>query len=145
MDLQTFKQEAVRRGNIVDNRENAGRELARTWGLSWWYSLWAFQEYTLGNMSYKTGTVTLRHTHYRRTECRIDGEPVSDYKFKKALDVFDAPEPTPDERQHIADYEAQQEVKMAAALKHPHSRQARRMTLVTKNPSYQQTELQFAS
>lgn len=66
-----------------DNRESAMTEWSRTWGLSWWRSLWAYREYTLGHLVYRTGKVNTRHYGYQHTEFLINGNEVGKTAFIK--------------------------------------------------------------
>ena len=88
MNLTDFKQHAKL---IEDNREQASKNWMKTWGFDFWFNLWGYRTYELGRFKYKSGRVTLRHGGYQKTECYIDGELVTEYKFKKEL----AHEPTP--------------------------------------------------
>ena len=60
---------------------------SKTWGLGYWRNLWACKEYTYvyGNVkyTYRVGSVRTRHAKYRVSECFVNNEEVSEYKFKK--------------------------------------------------------------
>lgn len=114
MDLQEFKNEARRRGHFTDNKKNAMAEWSRGWGLGTsWRARWAYKRYELGNLSYASGSVVCRHGSYREVECRINGEPVSEYRFKRELKAFQAPELTADEQSYIEAENARQRAEMA--------------------------------
>lgn len=91
MTIPEFKQTARRNGQFYDNSKSAGQNWARTWGLTWWRDVWFYQEYTLGNLTYRTGKVCTRHSSHSRTECIIDGQEVSDNKFRSALSDLPIP------------------------------------------------------
>lgn len=109
MDLKEFKCEAQRRGHFYDNSESASEHWAKTWGLTYHSLLWFYKDYKLGNMEWKGGKVRLRHGSYQSTECYIDGELVSEYRFKKALASFKVPELTKEEQAYIDNKEAELE------------------------------------
>lgn len=85
MDLRQFKAAAMNEGGYYDNSRAAGEAWAKSWGLTWWRNVWAYKEYRHGGMVYRSGRVTLRHGGYQHTECEVNGEPVTLYRFKKAL------------------------------------------------------------
>ena len=101
MDLREFKREAMRRGHYYDNKPAAMAYWAKCWGLGYHSELWAYKSYQVGNFSYQSGPVALRHGKYTNTVCKINGEAVSEYQFRKALATFCAPDLTPDERAYI--------------------------------------------
>ena len=63
--------------------------------------LWYYKSYTIGNMTWKGGKVRLRHGSYQSVDCFIGDEQVSEYRFKKALESFEFPPLTEEERQYI--------------------------------------------
>lgn len=136
MDLRQFKREAMRRGNFIDNKPAAMAYWATCWGLGYHDRLWAYKSYKVGNMCYQSGPVMLRHGHYTNTICTIDGEAVSEYRFKKALATFHAPELTPEERAYIDSQNARE----AAELARLKARRARRQAPTANNVC----ELSFA-
>lgn len=91
MTLNDFKREAELRGNFYDNSESAAKQWARTWGFTYWRLVWFYKEYKVGNMVYRSGHWRGRHGGCKITECEINGEKVSEYRFKKALGNFAAP------------------------------------------------------
>ena len=101
MTLQEFKSEAQRRGNYYDNSANAAEHWAKSWGLTYHSLLWYYKSYTIGNMTWKGGKVRLRHGSYKSVDCFIGDEQVSEYRFKKALESFEFPPLTDEERQYI--------------------------------------------
>jgi len=102
MTLQDFQREARYRGNFRDNSDNAMAAWWKGWGLgSWWEDRWCFKEYKIGNITYKSGKVHMRHGSYTITLCYIGDEQVSEYKLKKFLLTFDYPKPTPEEQAYI--------------------------------------------
>jgi hypothetical protein len=101
MTLQEFKCEAQRRGNYYDNSANAAEHWAKTWGLTYHSLLWYYKSYTIGNLTWKGGKVRLRHGSYQSVDCFIGDEPVSEYRFKKALESFVLPPLTDEEKEHI--------------------------------------------
>lgn len=106
MTLDNFKKEAEMRGNFYDNSESAGKQWSKTWGLTYWRLVWFYKEYKVGGMVYRSGRWQGRHGGRRITECEINGEQVSEYRFKKALETFAAPAITDEE---IARHKALQE------------------------------------
>lgn len=98
MTLKEFKTEAQQRGNYFDNSENAAHEWAKSWGLTWWRLVWFYKEFRVGGMVYRSGMWRGRHGGHTVTECTIDGEAVSKYRFEKALATFTAPEMTAEEK-----------------------------------------------
>ena len=113
MTLNSFKNEAERRGNYYDNSEAAAKAWAASWGLTWWRSVWWYKEYKVGGMVYRSGMWRGRHGGHNVTECEIDGEAVSEYKFKKALESFEAPAYTEEDRaRHQSMLEARQKKMM---------------------------------
>lgn len=115
MTLQEFKREAQRRGHFFDYSENAAANWAKSWGLTYHSLLWYYKDYKLGNMEWKGGKVRLRHGSYQSTECYINGEYVSEYRFKKELEKFVAPELTNEERRYIEEQDAKVEAYLRAA------------------------------
>ncbi len=115
MDLKAFKREAMRRGGFYDNGPAAGAYWAKTWGLGFHDLLWRYKSYKVGNMLYKSGPVVLRHGKYTNTVCYIDDQPVSEYRFKKALETYQAPPLTTDEQKYIDDQNARQAAAIEAA------------------------------
>lgn len=102
MTIQSFQNEAKRRGHFVDNKDKAMANWWKTWGLgTWWKDRWAYKEYTLGKFCMRAGNVHARHGKYRHDEYFYDGESVSLYKFRKLLEASDEPEITPDEQAYI--------------------------------------------
>lgn len=85
MTLKEFKEMAMRQGNVYDNSEKAAAEWSRTWGLSWWKSLWKFKEYTYSGYTYRSGNVYTRHTHYKMTEYAKGTETIGRTAFLKAI------------------------------------------------------------
>ena len=114
MTLNSFKYEAEKRGNFYDNSESASKAWAASWGLTWWRSVWWYKEYKVGNMTYRSGMYRGRHGGYRVTECEIDGERVSEYKFKKALEGFEAPAITDEDTARLKAYQEAQQKRLAA-------------------------------
>lgn len=114
MTLKDFQNEARRRGNFHDNTKNAMACWSKCWGLGFHNDLWCYKQYTLGNLTYKSGNVVLRHGHYRNTVCYIDGQMVSEYKFKQALQSFIAPAVSDTEQKYIDETEARIEAQMEA-------------------------------
>ena len=90
MDIRDFKRIAK---VTEDNRDTAAKNWGKTWGLDFWWKLWAYRTYEYKNLKYKSGTVTMRHYGYTHTECYIDGEKVTTYKFKKALENLEYTKP----------------------------------------------------
>lgn len=107
MNLRDFQLEAQRRGHFFDNSASASDHWAKTWGLTYHSLLWFYKEYEIGNMRWKGGKVRLRHGSYRSVECFIDGECVSEYRFRNALETFEFPPLTDDEQQFIEDRQKQ--------------------------------------
>ena len=101
MTLQEFKREAQSRGNYYDNSANAAEHWAKSWGLTYHSLLWYYKSYTIGNMTWKGGKVRLRHGSYKSVDCFIGDEQVSEYRFKQALESFEFPPLTEEERQYI--------------------------------------------
>lgn len=127
MRLQDFKREAQRRGHFFDNSANAAQAWARSWGLTYHSLLWAYKEYTIGDLRWKGGKVRLRHGSYDSVSCYINGEPVSEYRFKKALETFDLPELTAEEQAYIeAQEKALKEQMTTQAMRRKTSRRKRR-------------------
>lgn len=124
MDLRDFKREAMRRGHYHDNKPAALDYWAKCWGLGYHSQLWAYKSYQVGNLAYQSGPVLLRHGKYTHTVCTIGGEAVSEYRFRKVLATFRAPDLTPDECAYI---DSQNE-RAAAELARLKARQARRRT-----------------
>lgn len=89
MTLKEFKEMAVRQGNVYDNSENAAAEWSRTWGFSWWKSLWRYKEYTFNGYTYRSGIVNTRHTHYSMTEYAKGTETISRAAFLKAISAME--------------------------------------------------------
>lgn len=97
MNISEFKQHAK---ITEDNRETASKNWMKSWGFDFWFNLWGYRTYELGRFKYKSGRVNMRHYGYTNTECYIDGQKVSQYKFKKALaneplPMYTPSEPTP--------------------------------------------------
>ncbi len=136
MDLREFKREAMLRGNYIDNKSAAMACWATNWGHDSHDRLWAYKSYKIGKMCYQSGPVVLRHGYYTNTICRIDGEVVSEYRFKKVLSTFHAPELTPEERAYI---DSQNE-RRAAEMARLKARRARRQASTAKDTR----ELSFA-
>ena len=113
MNLHQFKYEAERRGNFYDNSEAAGRAWAASWGLTWWRRVWFYKEYKVGGMVYRSGMWRGRHGGYTVTECEIDGQQVSKYRFEKALATFEAPAITDNDRARL---KALQEARQAKLM-----------------------------
>lgn len=107
MTLRDFQQEAQRRGHYDNNSASASENWAKSWGLTYHSLLWFYKEYELGNMRWKGGQVRLRHGSYRSVDCYIDGERVSEYRFKKALETFEFPSLTDDEQRYMAERQKQ--------------------------------------
>lgn len=125
MTLNQFKAEATRRGNYEDNTANAMKYWATCWGLGYHSQLWCYKKYTVGNMTYKAGPVRLRHGSYRSVSCYINGESVSEYRFKKALESFVAPVETADELERIAERDRKIEESYRLWMQKQQSRQAK--------------------
>jgi hypothetical protein len=64
-------------------------------------------------MTYRSGMYRGRHGGYRVTECEIDGERVSEYKFKKALESFVAPAITDEDTARLKAYQEAQQKRLA--------------------------------
>lgn len=126
MNIKIFKRIAAERGNYVDNTAAANKEWSRTWGLSFHSLLWAWKQYTVGNMTWKGGRVHLRHGSYMSVDCFIDGKPVSEYRFKKALVDFTAPDPTADELAYMHEQEELREAEWKRQAEATALRAARR-------------------
>lgn len=126
MELYEFKAIAERRGHMYDNTPAASAEWARTWGLSYHSRLWRYKQYKLGNMEWKGGKVVLRHGSYKSVSCYIDGEPVSEYRFKKALATFKAPEVTPEEQAYMDARQAARDAELATYWARRHDREQKR-------------------
>ena len=137
MTLQEFKSEAQRRGNYYDNSANAAEHWAKSWGLTYHSLLWFYKEYEVGNMKWKGGQVRLRHGSYRSVDCYIDGELVSEYRFKKALETFEFPPLTDDEQRYIAERQKQIEEELRVM-------RARRFRRKRKMDNNLQLSLNFA-
>lgn len=137
MTLQEFKREAQRRGHFFDNSASASQAWARSWGLTFHSSLWFYKEYTLGNMRWKGGQIRLRHGSYRSVSCYINDEPVSEYRFNKALENFKAPVLTTEERAYIKQEQARRDAEFARIM-------ARRKAHPNRtHPDIQQLQLIF--
>lgn len=76
---------------IEDNRQKAAENWSKSWGFDIWYNLWAYRVYEYGRFKYKSGKVSMRHYGYQKSEFYIDGQSVTEYRFKKEL----AKEPEP--------------------------------------------------
>ena len=92
MNIIEFKKNAT---ITEDNREKAASNWAKSWGFDFWFNLWGYRTYVYGRFKYKSGHVNMRHYGYTKTECYIDNNPVSLYRFKKEL----ANEPCPPQTQ----------------------------------------------
>lgn len=114
MTLREFQQEAQHRGHYYDNSASASENWAKSWGLTYHSLLWFYKEYEVGNMKWKGGQVRLRHGSYRSVECYIDGERVSEYRFKKALETLEFPPLTDNEQRYIAERQKQIEEELRA-------------------------------
>ena len=125
MTLDNFKKEAAQRGNYYDNSQSAGMEWARSWGLTYWRLVWFYKEYKVGGMVYRSGRWQGRHGGRRITECEINGERVSEYRFKKTLETFVAPAPTAEELLRKAAQEEQLQHELAKTY-HPYRRRSAR-------------------
>lgn len=89
MKLNEFKAMAMKKGSMYDNSQKAAIEWSRTWGLSWWRSLWRYKEYTYNGYTYRAGNVFTRHTHYRMTEYAKGVESISRSAFLKAISAME--------------------------------------------------------
>lgn len=118
MTLKDFQFEAQRRGHFYDNSASASEYWAKTWGLTYHSLLWFYKEYEVGNLKWKGGQVRLRHGSYRSVDCYIDGEPVSEYRFKKALTTFEFSPLTDDEQRYISERQKQAEEAIKAMKAH---------------------------
>lgn len=141
MTFNDFKREAQRRGHFFDNKDNASAAWAKSWGLTYHSHLWFYKEYTLGNMRWKGGSVRLRHGSYRSVDCFIGDEQVSEYRFKKALETFEAPALTTEEQEYINKQNSWAEQQLAKVLARC-SRPSRRKR---KQYDSRQLTFQFAS
>lgn len=83
--IKEFKELAKLEGVFFSNKENAGRNWAKSWGLSYWRDVWFFKEYEYKGYIYRSGKVIFRHGGYNKIECFVNGEEVSLYQFRKAL------------------------------------------------------------
>lgn len=137
MTLRDFQIEAQRRGHYYDNSASASEHWTKTWGLTYHSLLWFYKEYEVGNMKWKGGQVRLRHGSYRSVDCYIDGELVSEYRFKKALETFEFPPLTDDEQRYIAERQKQIEEELRAM-------RARRFRRKRKTDNSLQLSLNFA-
>lgn len=135
MDLHTFEAEAKRRGNYYDNGPAAMAYWAKCWGLGYHSRLWAYKEYRLGDMLYRTGKVRLRHGSYTSTDYMIGGEHVARYRFFKTLETFAAPPLTADEQKHIDDETARQEAQDKAERIARMCRPRRRRKVAQEGPT----------
>lgn len=93
--IQEFKQAVLTNGHFYDNSDKAAYNWSRTWGLTWWHDVWFYKEYSLGNLTYRTGKVCMRHRSYSNTEYCIDNKPTSAKDFLKALASIPAPAVVP--------------------------------------------------
>lgn len=93
--IQEFKQVALTNGHFYDNSSKAASNWSRTWGLTWWRDVWFYKEYRLGNLTYRTGKVCMRHHSYSNREFCIDNNPASEKEFLKALASIPAPAVVP--------------------------------------------------
>lgn len=93
--IQEFKQAAITNGHFYDNSSKAASNWSRTWGLTWWRDVWFYKEYRLGNLTYRTGKVCMRHRSYSNREYCIDNNPASEKEFLKALASILAPAVVP--------------------------------------------------
>lgn len=75
-----------------NNKENACKAWAKSWGLDFWRNLWRYKEYTSVKhgvkYQYRTGTVVVRHGSYPMTEYLIDGHVVGKTAFLKSYSDF---------------------------------------------------------
>ena len=124
MDLQDFKAAAMLRGNYYDNRQNASKAWARSWGLTYWRNIWFYKEYHVGNMLYRAGQIHGRHGGFRYVECEIDGKSVTEYRFRKVLQTFVAPPITEEEQARRSAY--LKEIEQKAMMRKNALRQRRR-------------------
>lgn len=129
MTIQEFKREAQRRGHFFDNSANAAKALARSWGMTYHSDLWFYKEYTMGNMKWKGGPVRHRHGSYSSIYCYIDGHLVSEYRFRKALESFEAPALTNEERNYIEQQQARIAAELALAARRRRTGNSRQLTL----------------
>ena len=93
--------ELKRYGKLIeDNRKKAGENWAKSWGFEYWRFLWGYRTYEYGRFKYMSGRVNMRHYGYNHVECYIDGNAVTEYKFKKEL----AKEPIPQRVEPLSQY-----------------------------------------
>lgn len=95
MTLQEFKSMAQRYGKTYDNSKKAGEAWARSWGLDWWRSLWAYKEYTYKGYTYRSGTYNTRHTKGSHTEYCHNGQNISRKEFINAIADMEYIKPEP--------------------------------------------------
>lgn len=126
MTLREFKTEAQERGNFYDNSASAANEWAKSWGLTYWRRVWWYKEYRVGGMVYRSGMWRGRHGGHTMTECSIDGEGVSKYRFLKALATFNAPPMTDEEKARHEAQERNREEQLAEYWRKRHEREERR-------------------
>lgn len=126
MTLRDFQTEAQERGNYYDNTASAGEEWAKSWGLTYWRLVWFYKEYRVGGMVYRSGMWRGRHGGYTITECSINGEAVTKYRFMKALETFAAPEMTDEEKARHEAQERNKEAQLAEYWRKRHEREERR-------------------
>ena len=93
--IQEFKQAALTNGHFYDNSSKAASNWSCTWGLTWWRDVWFYKEYRLGNLTYRTGKVCMRHRSYSNREFCIDNNHASEKEFLKALASIHAPAVVP--------------------------------------------------
>lgn len=145
MTLKEFKTEAQQRGNYFDNSENAAHEWAKSWGLTYWRLVWFYKEFRVGGMVYRSGMWRGRWGGHTVTECTIDGEAVSKYRFEKALATFTAPEMTDEEKARHEAQERNREAQLAEYWRKYHEREERRAQRARKTEAdRRQLRLNFA-
>lgn len=85
MRIAEFKKIAANIGMVKDNTENAQKAWAKSWGFEYWRDCWAYKEFTLLNMTYRTGLVYRRHGSYMYTEYSINGVIVDVNTWRAAM------------------------------------------------------------
>lgn len=76
MRIAEFKKIAENIGAVYDNKDKAHNAWVKSWGFEYWRDCWAYKEFRVLNMTYRTGRVYRRHGSYTHTEYLINNEVV---------------------------------------------------------------------
>lgn len=85
MRIAEFKKIAENIGTVYNNKEKAGDAVAKSWGLAYWRECWAYKEFRLLNMTYRTGRVYRRHESYMYSEYLISNKVVDVNTWRAAM------------------------------------------------------------